>query len=131
MLYSTSEQGTGMTQRKINQGELDKILRLHELWLMGDDSGKRVILRYGDFRGADLRGANLRHAYLRGADLRRVNLCGAYLRGVNFWSADLRGAQFSQTTPFDCDIRGSKWLHADIPWWLGHPDQDQIILCEE
>jgi hypothetical protein len=25
----------------------------------------------------------------------------------------------------------SKWLHSDLPWWLGHPQQGQIILCEE
>jgi len=171
MLYSTSEQGTEMTQRKISQDELDKILRLHERWLMGADSGKRAILQDTDLQGANLQDANLQYAYLRGVNLQGVNLCGANLQGVNlrraslqganlcganlknanfcdadlqnvnlqdfdlsrteFESADLRGAQFNQTIPHNCWITKSKWLRSDLPWWLGHPDQEKIVLCEE
>lgn len=48
----------------MKQKELDKILRLHKMWLNGEEGGKRA-----DLRGANLRGANLRGADLRGADL--------------------------------------------------------------
>ena len=57
----------------MKQKELNEILRLHAMWLRGEDGGKRAILY-----GADLRGANLCEADLRGA-----NLCGADLRGAN------------------------------------------------
>src|SRR5699024_751889 len=49
--------------------KLDEILRLHKMWLNGEEEGKRA-----DLRGADLRDANLRDADLRDADLRGANL---------------------------------------------------------
>jgi hypothetical protein len=33
--------------------------------------------------------------------------------------------------PHNCWIQGSKWRRSDLPWWLGQPQQDQIILCDE
>jgi hypothetical protein len=66
------------------QEHITEILRLHLLWLQGDDAGKRANLR-----GANLRGANLESANLRGADLRGANLEGANLRVANLRGANL------------------------------------------
>jgi uncharacterized protein YjbI with pentapeptide repeats len=140
-----------MLLRKIDQDEFNVILRLHEFWLMGKKSGKMAILRYVDLRGVSLRGAelhdailqgvnlsnvNLRYSNLSGAGLQDANLQGADLQDANlqtsnFQGADFRGAQFNQPIPHSCWIKGTKWLLADIPWWLGHPDQEEIVLCEE
>ena len=53
----------------MTQTELNEIVRLHNLWLIGDEEGKKANLRGADLRGADLREADLRGADLRGADL--------------------------------------------------------------
>ena len=62
----------------MEQKKLDEILRLHKMWLNGEEEGERAVLR-----GADLRYANLRDANLRGADLRYANLRDANLQGAN------------------------------------------------
>ena len=62
----------------MKQEELNEILRLHKLWLVGDLAGKR----------ADLRTANLSTADLSSADLRLANL-----RDANLSDADLRSAE--------------------------------------
>ena len=70
--------------------ELNKVLKLHKMWIESIDGGERA-----DLRGADLRGANLRGANLSVADLREANLSVADLRGANLSVADLRGAALS------------------------------------
>lgn len=44
--------------------EFDEMMRLHEIWLNGEEGGKRA-----DLQRADLQGADLQHSDLRGADL--------------------------------------------------------------
>ena len=56
----------------------------------------------------------------------RADLQRADLRGAN-----LRGAKFDQMIPRSCWISSSRWLRSDIPWWVGHPQQNDIVLCDE
>ena len=130
-----------MTLRKITQAKFTEILRLHKSWLRNDPLGIKADLRYFDLRGANLRGANLQAVNFLCSDLQDVdfwwaNLRSADLQDTNLQYAslqdtDLRGAQFDQMIPHNCSIMSSKWLRSDIPWWLGHPDQSEIILCDE
>ena len=46
----------------MKQKELDEILRLHKMWLNGEEGGKRADLQDADLWGADLRCANLDHS---------------------------------------------------------------------
>lgn len=48
----------------MEQKKLDEILRLHKMWLNGEEEGK-----FASLQGADLRDTNLRGANLRGANL--------------------------------------------------------------
>ena len=74
----------------MNQQELNKILKQHELWLETEQTcGKRAILK-----GADLRGANLRYFDLTAADLTGADLRGADLEAADFNFTDLTGAKF-------------------------------------
>ena len=41
----------------MTQTELNEIVRLHNLWLIGDEEGKKANLRGADLRGADLNSA--------------------------------------------------------------------------
>jgi uncharacterized protein YjbI with pentapeptide repeats len=81
--------------KKFTQAKLNKILRLHVLWLRYEPDGVRA-----DLRGANLQGADLWGADLSDADLREANLQGADLRG-----ADLRGADLNW--PIACPEMGS------------------------
>ena len=72
--------------KNINQEELNKILKEHELWLKGE-GGKRANLRC-----VDLSNANLRRANLEDADLSYSNLSNSNLRDANLNSADLNSA---------------------------------------
>ena len=82
--------------RNINQEELKKILKEHELWLKGE-GGKRADLSNADLRCAnlrcvDLRYTNLRYTNLSNADLSFANLSYSNLRYTNLRCADLSSA---------------------------------------
>jgi len=72
--------------------ELNEIIRLHGLWLAGNDGGVRADLRYADLSSADLSGADLSSANLRDANLRYANLRDADLRDADLRNANLRDA---------------------------------------
>lgn len=63
----------------MEQKKLDEILRLHKMWLNGEEGGER----------ANLWGANLWSADLRGANLQDADLWSANLRDADLWSATL------------------------------------------
>ncbi|MHB1310616.1 MAG: pentapeptide repeat-containing protein [Gemmatimonadaceae bacterium] len=67
-----------------------------------------------DFRGADLRGANLIGADLRGADLSGADLSGADLRGADLSGADLSGADLSGADLRVADLSGADLRVADL-----------------
>jgi len=67
----------------MGKNQLQEVLRLNDLWLAGDPTGKRANLSQ-----ADLSGANLSLA-----DLSRANLSGANLSGANLSRANLSRAK--------------------------------------
>ena len=91
----------------MEQKKLDEILRLHKMWLNGEEEGERTNLRYANLQGANLQSASLRYASLRGADLQ-----GADLQGADLQDANLRGANLR-----DADLDYSCW-----PLWCGSLD---------
>lgn len=89
----------------MNQNELDEIVRMHGLWIKGDDGGVKADLRGVNLRGVNLRDANLSGVNLSGANLRGVNLSDANLSGANLSGANLRGADLSYV-----NLRGVKGI---------------------
>jgi len=94
----------------MTQTELNEKLRLHKMWLNGEEGGMRAYLKGADLKGADLicadlRGADLRGAYLRGADLRGTYLKGADLKGADLRGADLIGAYLRGADFYDIIIK--------------------------
>ena len=59
--------------KNINQEELNKILKEHELWLKGE-GGKRADLSNVDLSNVDLRYADLRYADLSNTDLSNIKI---------------------------------------------------------
>jgi uncharacterized protein YjbI with pentapeptide repeats len=86
----------------MNQRELNKILRQHQVWLESDgERGERANLRRADLQGADLRGADL--------------------HGAALMIADLRGADLD-TNIRDCwSFEWSKFTSDALPWLILHP----------
>ena len=81
---------------------LNEILESHDLWLNGNENGKRADLRGANLYGADLCDANLCNADLRGADLRDANLRDANLRDANLRDAKIENIKHSISTCFFC-----------------------------
>ena len=82
-----------------------EIVRLHGLWLAGQEGGEK----------ADLSEANLPEANLTQADLRWANLCGANLTGANLTGANLRRAIIAGATLSGADLSGADLSGADLP----------------
>ena len=103
--------------------DLKEVLRLHALWLRGEEGGKRA-----DLRRADLRRANLRGADLREADLRRADLRGADLREADLRRADLDYAAW----PLWCgslDVKADRRLAAQLAYHFCRIDFGDDVVC--
>lgn len=84
-----------------------------------------------DFQGADLRGANLRRSNFLAVNFRNANLQGTNFFGADFLRTDFRGANCCSNIQKANRLDSTSWLHSDVPWWLGHRDQDKINLYAE
>ncbi len=99
---------------KMNQNELNEILRKHKMWLNDEDGGERADLSGADLSGADLSRANLSGANLRCADISGANLSGADISGANLRCADISGANLRCADLRCADISGANLRCADI-----------------
>jgi hypothetical protein len=91
--------------RNINQEELNKILKEHELWVKGK-GGKRANLRCANLENADLEYVNLKYADLKYANLSNTDLSNTDLRYTNLRCVDLRYT----------DLRYTNLSHADLSY---------------
>lgn len=64
----------------MKQDELDEILKLHQLWLQGDDNGKQADLSYTNLERRDFRGYSLDRANMENCILFEANLEGVSLK---------------------------------------------------
>lgn len=90
--------------------QLEEVLRLHSLFLVGDPQGKLADFSGADLRDASLSDASLRHADLSGADLSGADLRYADLRNASFRDASLRDASLSGASLSGTDLRGTGLL---------------------
>ena len=79
----------------MEQKELDKIIKLHEEWTVGNCDGECADLDNADLSNACLGGTDLSDANLSNANLFNANLSGANLSGTNLSSADLNYANLN------------------------------------
>ena len=111
------------------QKELNKILRLHQMWLNGEKEGERANLEGAylyktDLEGANLKEANLKEAYLYNANLEGANLIGANLKGANLYNANfeeayleganLEGANFEEAYLEGANLKGANLKGANL-----------------
>jgi uncharacterized protein YjbI with pentapeptide repeats len=98
-----------VTKLRMTQLELDKIVRLHGLWLKGDLAGVRANLAGTNLSCTILAGTNLASADLSGTDLSGTNLAGTNLAGTNLTGANLTGADLT-----GADLTGAVLTDADL-----------------
>lgn len=99
--------------KNINQEELNKILKEHELWLKGE-GGKRANLNNTDLSNANLNNTNLRCANLKYADLSSANLRYADLKGANLRCADLKFADLEYADLRHADLGDTNLRYTDL-----------------
>ena len=96
------------------KAELDKILKLHKLWLEDNGKGARADLSSADLRSANLSSANLSWANLRSADLSWADLSWANLSSADLSSADLSWANLSSADLRSADLRSANLRSANL-----------------
>ncbi len=89
--------------------ELKEVIRLHGLWMRGDQAGRRAYLA-----GANLAGANLAGAYLAGANLAGANLADANLADANLARAYLADANLARAYLADANLAGANLAGANL-----------------
>lgn len=99
--------------KNINQEELNKILKEHELWVKGK-GGKRADLRYANLSNTDLRYANLNYVDLKYANLSNTDLSNTDLRYVNLRCTNLSNTDLSYTNLSHADLSYSNLSNANL-----------------
>ena len=100
----------------MNPEQLAEILRLHDMWLRGEDGGVRADLRRTDLSEADLSGVNLVAADLSGANIRVADLRGANLSGADLDGANLSGTDLDEADLSWADLSQANLTGADLSW---------------
>ena len=108
-----------MAQRRIEQGELDELVRKHKLWLEGKDGGEKLVLIDCDLTGSNLTGSDLSRSNLTGSNLTRSNLTGSNLTRSNLTRSNLRGSDLSRSNLSGSNLTGSNLDYSVLPLWCG------------
>lgn len=100
--------------KKITQAQLNEVIKLHRMFLMGTSGGIRAVLKFHDLSDLDFSKANLANADLSGSILNGANLSLGDFNNTNFFSCDLyktdmRGSNFTRA-----DFRGTQILGANL-----------------
>lgn len=96
---------------KYNQFSLRSALGIKTL--VGAEA-QGMILRWGDFAGADMQWSSLQRADLTGANLSQTNLSAANLRGTNLWEADLQMANLKNASLQGANLKQANLRGADL-----------------
>ena len=103
-----------ISYQKLNQAQLDAIVKSHEVMNAGRVGGARAVLSYKDLTGLTLKDCNLADAEFTGAILQRTEFDGATLDRANFFGADLRRASLVGASLRRADLRGASLRGADL-----------------
>lgn len=93
----------------MTQKEFDEMMRLHEIWLDGEEGGRRAIMQ-----GEDLRNVNMNRADMMGVNMQRANTQRADMQDANMWGADMRGANMQRANMQRANMQHVDMQHADM-----------------
>jgi uncharacterized protein YjbI with pentapeptide repeats len=103
-----------MTDQKIQQSELDLMLKKHHLFMIGKNGGARIVYKFKDLSGLDFRGVNISGADFTGSTMRKVNLTKCNCKGTVFYCCDLTDAILDNGSFERTDLRGADLTNASI-----------------
>lgn len=110
---------------KLEYDQIQKTIKLHSLFLIGDQEGIRA-----DFNHADLYGANLANTNLQGGDFACANLKRSLLCDANLAGADFSGAYFKHAVLEGANLRGAIFTGANLKGAnLERTDMRGALLC--
>lgn len=98
----------------MEQKELNNILKLHRMWLYGENGGQRANLSKADLSYTNLSDVILSKANLRFADLRFADLNGADLNGADLNNANLSDANLNDTDLNNADLSNTDLRYANL-----------------
>ena len=112
-----ASQAPAHAHERMTQGDLDQVIKQHEMFFDKRPGGKRALLGKRDLSGLrmarrDLREIDLSGALLVGCDLSESNLQNAVLFGANLGKAKLIGSQLVQPACLAC----MSWLPISSSW---------------
>ena len=105
--------------------EIKEAIRLHELWIKGDESGVKANLSNANLEYANLEYANLRYANLSNANLEYANLRYANLRNANLRYANLSKANLLAFG----NMRELRTMQIDT-WQIGYTHDTLQVGCQ-
>ena len=118
-----------MAQRRIEQGELDELVRKHKLWLEGEDGGERLALVNCNLSRSNLSGSNLSGSDLSGSDLSGSDLSWSDLSGSDLSRSDLSGSDLSGSNLSRSNLSRSNLSGSNLSWSnLSRSDLDYSVL---
>ena len=91
---------------KIDQVELDSVIRKHAMFRAGRVGGARAVLAYHDLSYMEFDNQDLSHADFTGAVLYQAKLNDAKMDYAVLYGADLRQANLQSTSLVRADMRG-------------------------
>lgn len=100
----------------MEQKELDNILKLHRMWLYGENGGQRANLSKADLSYTNLSDVILSGANLCFADLRFADLNGADLNNADLSYANLSDSSLNNTNLNNADLIGTNLRYADLSY---------------
>ena len=105
----------------MEQKELDKIIKLHEEWIVGNCDGKYVDFSNTDLSNTNLNGVNLNYinfnnANLANANLSNTNLGFANLIDTDLSNTDLSGANLSYASLIGANLSGANLVNSILSY---------------
>ena len=91
----------------LTQDDLDKIIKLHHLYISGKNGGARAIIKFKNLSGLSLRGKDLSHADFTGSCFIGTDLSFGNFSSATFFACDMRRANLESASFVRADFRGA------------------------
>jgi uncharacterized protein YjbI with pentapeptide repeats len=91
----------------LSQDDLDEIVHLHGLYLIGKNGGARAQIKFKNLTGLNMAGVEMPHADFTGSCFIGANLSNGDFTSSTFFAADLRRANLESAKFVRADFRGA------------------------
>ncbi len=102
-----SDNQDSKVEMRLEQRQLDALIKLHARYLSGRLGGRKAVLRNVDISGLSLYGEDMRQVDFNTCIMREMDLTSANFQEAKLYSCDLSKSVLVNTSFFRCDLRGS------------------------